>query len=343
MRDTHQRRLEIVVGMFVLAAIAGLIYLSFRIGGGRPAQAATYDFIFDSALGLQVDNMVTVAGVRVGLVEEIGVEGRRAKVRVAIDRDLTLHRDATAAVRARTLLGEKYVDLVPGSETEPLLPPGSLIEHTVPTVEIDTVIRSAEEVISRANMILPPLQTAATTLEQILGKVDLEETARNLTAVLQEATELLRNTSKLARTSGEDLQVLIGQLRRRGPDILARLENTTTQIDKLVAAVPAESLTAAIERTPHAVAGAEKAMAELREAVAELQQMSQQGSRIAVSLDRLLRRLEEVDEQALREFLQVQGFRVNLTADPRVLRRLRELKNRALPAPLPEETGEDEE
>jgi len=335
------RRQEIAVGVFVLAAIAGLVFLSFRIGGGRPPQASTYVLIFDSALGLQRDNIVTVAGVRVGVVEAITVDDGRARVDVAVNPGLALYQDATAAVRARTLLGEKYVELVPGTPGGARLAAGTVIEKTVPTVEIDQVIRGAGEVIARANDILPTLQAAVEKIDGLVRRSDVEATAKSLSEVLDETTALMRTLSALSRTSGDDLRTVLQLLRQRGPEILSRIESTAERVDRLAAAVPAEEMAEAIRRAPQAVDNADRALADLRVAVSDLRSMSREGAEIAQSLERLLTRLDKIDEKMLREFMQVQGVRVNLTTSPVIERRVRQLKNRELPPPLSEgEAGE---
>jgi len=336
MGEDRARRQEIAVGLFVIAAVAGLVYLSFRIGGGRPPRASSYVLLFDSALGLQRDNMVTVAGVRVGLVEAISVQEGRARVDVAVDPDLVLFRDATAAVRARTLLGEKYVELIPGSAESDHLPAGSVIGTTVPTVEIDQVIRGAQEVIARANDILPTLQAAVLKIDGLVRRSDVDATAKSLGDVLDETADLIKTLSSLSRSSGDDLKAVLQLLRNRGPEILTRIENTAERIDRLAAAVPAEEMAEAIRRAPQAVDNADRALADLRVAVSDLRSMSNEGADIAKKIDRLLSRLESVDEKTLREFMQVQGFRVNFAPSPTIERRVRELKNRELPAPLPD-------
>lgn len=339
MTNEYSRRQEIAVGLFVLAAIAGLVFLSFRIGGGKPAAAASYDLIFDSALGLQRDNVVTVAGVRVGLVDAISVDNGRARVRVAVEPGLVLYPDASAAVRARTLLGEKYVDLVPGKGPGEPLRSGAVIDHTVPTIEIDQVIRGAEEVISRANRILPTFQAAVEKIDGLVRRSDVDATAKSLGDVLDEVARLVKSLGDLTKASGEDARVLLAELRQRSPQVLDRIEQTADRIDKLAAAVPTEEMADAIKRAPQAVGNADKALADLRVAVADLRRIAQQGTAIASSLEKLLARAESVDERSIREFMQVQGVRVNLTTDPTILRRIRELKNRELPAPLPGEEG----
>lgn len=327
MEEGNNRRQEIAVGIFVLLAITGLVYLSFRLGGGKPAQAKTYELLFDSALGLQRDNMVTVAGVRVGVVEDIRIDGKKARVRIAVQPSLKVFADASAALRARTLLGEKYIDLMTGTPGTERLKNGATLAHTEPTVEIDALIRGAQEIIVRVNTILPTLQTAVEKIDGFVRQSDVDSTMRSLSDVFNEMTTLLGTLTNLSKTSGEDFSTLLASLRQSTPALIERLDNTLSRIDKLAAAVPADSMAKAINAAPRAVNNADKALVDLRVALADMRDVSEKGAKISTTLQRLLNRLDAIDEKAIREFMQVQGFRVNLTANPTSMRRIRELQN----------------
>ena len=328
MEEGSNRRQEIAVGIFVLLAITGLVYLSFRLGGGKPAQAKTYELMFDSALGLQRDNMVTVAGVRVGVVEDISIDGEKARVRIAVQPSLKVFADASAALRARTLLGEKYIDLKAGTPGTTVLQSGARLAHTEPTVEIDALIRGAQEIIVRVNTILPTLQAAVEKIDGFVRQSDVDSTMRSLADVFNELTTLLNTLTDLSQNSGEDFRSLLSSLNHSMPALIERLDNTLSRIDKLAAAVPAESMAKAIKAAPAAVNNADKALVDLRVALADMRAVSEKGAKISTTLQRLLNRLDNIDEKAIREFMQVQGFRVNLTANPTSMRRIRELQNR---------------
>src|SRR5688500_7114071 len=90
---------EVTLGALVVLALVAFVWLTFAVGGGAPSGATRYVLMMDSALGLSEDNAVAVAGVKVGVVDEIKVEGRRAKVVIAIDPGVAIHEDARAALR----------------------------------------------------------------------------------------------------------------------------------------------------------------------------------------------------------------------------------------------------
>lgn len=103
------------IGAVGLVVILTLLITAFNmesvplIGGGRTYQAA-----FTEAGGLKPDDEVRVAGVRVGKVEDISLEGKRVVVDFRVEDDEVWLGDRTgAAIKIKTMLGEKFLSLVP--------------------------------------------------------------------------------------------------------------------------------------------------------------------------------------------------------------------------------------
>ena len=122
----QRRTLELGVGVFVALGLAALTFLAFRVGnlsdsdsgGGYRLKAR-----FDNIGGLKVKAPVTVAGVRVGRVSDIGFDSQdfQAVVTLTIDpRYNALPKDTGASILTAGLLGEQYIGLEPGGAPEPL-------------------------------------------------------------------------------------------------------------------------------------------------------------------------------------------------------------------------------
>src|SRR4029077_5991812 len=123
--------------------------------------------------------------------------------------------DARAAVRARTLLGEKYVDLDPGAPPAPRLQPGEVVRDNVPTVEIDTVIRGAATLVESLNSVTPTLKTAAARLDSVLGTADAKQITHDLTVLTRETAEFIRSLQRSLTDSNQDVRILLRDLRTR--------------------------------------------------------------------------------------------------------------------------------
>lgn len=128
----HTKTLDTLVGLFVAAGIAALFFLALQVsnlstfvnGDGYVISAR-----FDNVGGLKVRAPVSVGGVRVGQVSEIGFDSEtyQAIVKMRIDKRYnTLPDDSSASILTSGLLGEQYVGLDPGGSEEHLQDGGEL-------------------------------------------------------------------------------------------------------------------------------------------------------------------------------------------------------------------------
>lgn len=114
-----------LVGLLALALLAALAYNVERlplVGGGT-----TYTADFSEAAGLGDGDEVRVAGVKVGQVTGVALDGAKVKVTFKVQ-DAWVGDRSTAAIAIKTLLGEKYLALDPlGSRAQD---PGARIPLT---------------------------------------------------------------------------------------------------------------------------------------------------------------------------------------------------------------------
>src|SRR5262249_10150704 len=109
-----RERNPVVIGAVSLAVIALLILAAFRaqglpiIGGGE-----TYTAEFKEAGGLKNGDPVRIAGVRVGQVESVDLQGDHVEVKFRIKTDSAFGKETGAAIRINTLLGQMYLALEP--------------------------------------------------------------------------------------------------------------------------------------------------------------------------------------------------------------------------------------
>lgn len=138
MRDT---KLELVVGVFVLVGIAALTYLAVKLGKLEVIGGNQYEIQaeFDSVAGLKAGATVEIAGVQVGQVKKIGLNGDRAVVSFTLTPGVKLYGDAIASVKTRGLIGDKYVSLSPGGSQKELSP-GAKIRDTESGVDLESLI-----------------------------------------------------------------------------------------------------------------------------------------------------------------------------------------------------------
>ncbi|WP_235736159.1 MlaD family protein [Nocardioides alcanivorans] len=98
-----------VIGVAVLALVAGLIAATSTFPFGKN----TYTAELEHTAGLRVGEEVQVAGVGVGDVTKIELDGKSVIVEFTVDNDIRLGRDTTAEVKVATLLGTHFLLINP--------------------------------------------------------------------------------------------------------------------------------------------------------------------------------------------------------------------------------------
>jgi phospholipid/cholesterol/gamma-HCH transport system substrate-binding protein len=137
----NHSRTDIFVGIFVLAGAICLGYLAIRLGKVELFGATGYIVYadFSSVAGLKVGDPAEIAGVRIGKVEYLGLVEDRARVTLRLDPNVQLHDDVIASVRARGLIGDKFVLITPGA-SDNIIPPGGKIRETESPQDITDLI-----------------------------------------------------------------------------------------------------------------------------------------------------------------------------------------------------------
>jgi len=136
------RNRDSVVGLFVLAGLVAVAYLSFTVGGvGQgPAGGFRVSVAFDEIGGLKVRAPVVISGVRVGQIASIELgDDYRASVILDLQPGLELPIDTSASIMTAGILGDRYVSLQLGGELENLAA-GEEISFTESAVLLERVI-----------------------------------------------------------------------------------------------------------------------------------------------------------------------------------------------------------
>jgi phospholipid/cholesterol/gamma-HCH transport system substrate-binding protein len=137
------RKTEISVGLFVTVGLLALVYLAVVAGGGRLATPHSHlvSARFTNASGLKPGSTVRIAGVSVGEVKTVGLkpDDMSALVTFRVESRLKLGEDTVAAIRSAGLLGDKFINLKPGSSAT-ALKPGAVIVDTESTIDLEDII-----------------------------------------------------------------------------------------------------------------------------------------------------------------------------------------------------------
>ncbi len=133
--------LELAVGLFMIAGMICLGYLSIKLGrlelfGGKGYEIQA---VFSNSGGLKTGSTVVIAGVEVGRVKQVVLDDYEARVVISLPLDVKLQDDAIASIKTKGLIGEKYIEITPGGSEE-LIKSGGLIRETEPAVDLEKLI-----------------------------------------------------------------------------------------------------------------------------------------------------------------------------------------------------------
>jgi phospholipid/cholesterol/gamma-HCH transport system substrate-binding protein len=140
----NRATIDLWVGIFVTLGIAAVIFLSLRVGNlttvGSPP-GYRLEAAFDNIGGLKLRAPVKAAGVVVGRVESVRLDAQtyRAVVTMRIDQGYRFSRDTIASILTSGLLGEVYIGLDIGGDTQ-MLADGARIAKTQSAVVLEKLI-----------------------------------------------------------------------------------------------------------------------------------------------------------------------------------------------------------
>lgn len=114
--------LDLWVGLFVIAGIAALLFLTLKVGSMNTVNNSdSYEVIarFENIGGLKTRAPVKSAGVVIGRVADVHFdnEAYEAAVTLRLDKRYTFPKDSSAAIMTSGLLGEQYIGLEAGGDS----------------------------------------------------------------------------------------------------------------------------------------------------------------------------------------------------------------------------------
>ncbi len=200
---------EAKVGILVLMGIILLLFMSFRVSRLERLKGEVYTALFPSVSGLVISANVEVAGVPVGRVEKIGLDGGMARVWMKIGQ-AKIHADAEATVKTHGVLGDKYVEIKQGSPDAPLLPPGAEITNVRAAPDMDQVFTSLESA-ARG------MADLGKSLHEAVGGEEGQNKLKEIVANLDEASSGLKE--------------MVQENKGKVNDIVANLDDITTKVN----------------------------------------------------------------------------------------------------------------
>ncbi len=214
---------EVWVGIFVVVGIILLVLMTVKIEKFRIGKEVGYllNIYFDSASGLDRNSPVRVAGVRVGNVEKIALEQGKAKITFHLPSNVILYKDAKAYIKSEGFLGEKYVEVSPGTPGYPKLEPNGVVEQGASPVDLEQFLSQVGAIRDDIKDITKPLGDVlkAVDTKKVEGVINnLNKFSSQLTGIADESKKTFQKGTEAFSRIGE-----IGDRVKNGEGTLGKL------------------------------------------------------------------------------------------------------------------------
>ncbi|MFY9550047.1 MAG: MlaD family protein [Thermoanaerobaculia bacterium] len=211
------------VGAFfmIVLILAGLLIWKIedlRIGR---VTGKTVSIEFGGVAGLKEKSDVRMAGVLVGKVARIRLVGGKALVEIELTKDVELRNGASASIQSLGMLGDKYVELIPGPVGAPPIAEGTTLKGDTP-VSFDQITKLASD-------IEVDIRDITSNLKSSLGGPLGEE---RLTGIVENVLVLSQELRKLLESNRANIDSTTANFR----EFSAQMTQLVDRIDKLVAA-----------------------------------------------------------------------------------------------------------
>ncbi len=222
---------KIKTGIFFIAGIAILILLIVFIGNQKNLFRSTVllHVKYQTVAGLQEGSFVRFAGINVGSVDLIEIiNDTTVLVNVTVQEKIIrfIKTDSRASIANDGLMGDKLVQISPGSETAVLIRPNDTLMAINP-FDMDKVMARAEKVGVRVESVVNNLDTLSGFLSEIFNKINSgkgtlgklinnEQLANDLQQTVTSAKKTVKTVNKAAGKLNEDLEAAKHNILLRG-------------------------------------------------------------------------------------------------------------------------------
>jgi phospholipid/cholesterol/gamma-HCH transport system substrate-binding protein len=178
--EESSRSTEVKVGLFVLLGILAMVLVVLLLGQKRHVfeERVEVHGVFDSVGGLVAGAPVQIAGVNVGTVARIAFERSGATPRIRVDMEITrdaldlVRGDSVARISSQGLLGDKLIDISPGSQSAPAVARGGMIAAATPA-DLDHLVADASRVMQKLQKVADGAAAVAEDLSQADTRADI--------------------------------------------------------------------------------------------------------------------------------------------------------------------------
>lgn len=118
---------KVKLGIFVVIGMIAIVVSILAVGSFSIGKKYKIYVLFDNTAGLVKKAKVKIAGVDVGILRGVDLQGTKARLCLTIDNDIVLYQNATACIVSMGIIGTKYIEIFPGDPSLPRIKDGDTI------------------------------------------------------------------------------------------------------------------------------------------------------------------------------------------------------------------------
>ncbi len=182
---------EVKVGIFVVLGIIFLAYMTINIEKIQVGKERGYNIyaVLDTAQGLVKNTTVKTAGVEIGRITDISLTDSRARLTINLPSHIKLRKDAKAYVKMESLLGERFLEIDPGTPGLSELKAGGEIQQGAPPPDMDRLI-------VQLNSIAADIKSVTQPFSEVLGGKEGKDSIKGIVDNVKEATSGFKDIIK---------------------------------------------------------------------------------------------------------------------------------------------------
>jgi phospholipid/cholesterol/gamma-HCH transport system substrate-binding protein len=272
--------------LFILLVVGGYVVWKNLSKNAAGKNANFFVAKFRDASGLPKGSKVVVAGIQLGEVTDLSVEGRYARVEFKIRDDIQIYTSGIVVKKATSLLGDNYLEVDPG-EAIKQRPDGTKQEYTLlgPTC---TTYYDKDVTKSDPCRVIPNV-IEATTPDQLMHRI--EQTLPNVDRVLESVRDLSEDVRRIVNGPLQSVATRVDGLVQREAgtvaDIIERADRSMQRIEQIASDL--RSITQGADpKIDKILANLDEASAEAKDLVATAkEELKTTGDALRGKLDKL--------------------------------------------------------
>ena len=235
------------VGLLLVIALLAFAYMFGTMSSSvfRDGQGYRVYALLDDATGLSPQSRVMMAGISVGEVEAIALEGQRARVTVRLRRDIELREGieertadgqtvwlngAVLSKKSASLLGDYYLELSPGIDGRVLVDGDRIRNVSMPL--------SVDDLLVQMNTLAASLQRISGDVEQITGEMRNvfgdPETTSNLLEIIEHVNGMTASLNRITNDNQDSLRTIFRNVEQVSEDVRAFTGRSARSVESIL-------------------------------------------------------------------------------------------------------------